>query len=140
MLLYGIWGLKKGISQLSKKREAQLKVPVGILSGLVNGVTGSQIMPIMPYLLSLKMDRDLFVQAINSSFTFSTIIMIIGLGKLGFITLPVVCLSATGIVPVAIGIYLGGKIRKKVTEETYRKMVLVLLIILGCNLVIRPFC
>ena len=139
MLLYGIWGFKKGISKLSEKREKQLKVPVGILSGLVNGVTGSQIMPIMPYLLSLKMDRDLFVQAINSSFTFSTIIMIIGLGKLGFITLPVIYLSATGIVPVAVGIFLGGKIRKKVTEETYRKMVLVLLIILGCNLVIRPF-
>ncbi len=139
MLIYGIWALKNKLLLLSENKEKQLMVPVGLLSGLVNGVTGSQIMPIMPYLLSVKMDRDLFVQTINSSFTFSTIIMIIGLGKLGLITTSVISISAIGILPVAVGIFLGGQLRKRVADETYRKMVLILLIILGCTLVIRPF-
>jgi len=64
MLLYGMWGLKKGLLQLTRDQEKRLTIPVGIVSGIINGATGSQIMPIMPYLLSLKMDRDLFVQAI----------------------------------------------------------------------------
>lgn len=139
MLLYGIWGLKNGVSQLSAKKEKQLVMPVGLLSGVVNGLTGSQIMPIMPYLLSLKLDRDLFIQTINCAFTFNTLIMIIGLGKLGLVTLPVVYLSASGIVPVALGIFLGGQIRKRVSEDMYRKMVLILLIIVGINLATRPF-
>ncbi len=139
MFLYGIWGLKNELMRLSKRKEKQLAFPVGILSGLVNGATGSQIMPIMPYLISLKLDRDLFVQTINCAFTFNTLIMILGLGKLGLVTKPVMYLSAGGILPVALGIFLGGQIRKRVTEGMYRKMVLVLLIALGINLAVRPF-
>lgn len=137
MLIYGAWGLKQGLIQLSAKKEKQLALPVGLLSGLVNGATGSQIMPIMPYLLSLKMDRDLFIQTINCAFTFNTLVMMIGLGKLGLITLPVFYLSAGGILPVALGIFLGGLIRKRVSDDMYRKMVLLLLIALGINLVLK---
>lgn len=139
MFFYGFWGLGRGVMQLSEKREKQFVLPVGLVSGLVNGATGSQIMPIMPYLLSLKMDRNLFVQTINCAFTFNTLIMIIGLGKLGLVTPPAMYLSAGGIVPVALGIFLGGKIRKRVTEDLYKRMVLILLIILGMNLALRPF-
>jgi len=139
MLLYGIWGLKNGLFELSKRRERQLTIPVGLLSGLINGATGSQIMPIMPYLLSLKMDRDLFVQTINCSFTINSLLMMICLGKIGLISLPVIYVSSVGIVPVAVGIFLGGILRKKVTEWVYRKLVLILLICLGASLLIRPF-
>jgi len=139
MLLYGLWGLRKGIVQLSSHHEKRLKVPVGLLSGMVNGATGSQLMPIMPYLLSLKMEQKLFVQTINCAFTFNTLVMMVVLGNLGLLTLPVATISAGGIVPVALGIFLGGRIRQRVSEAFYRKMVLVLLIFLGMNLVAKPF-
>lgn len=139
MSLYGIWGLKNGLMQLSGENEKKLMVPVGLISGMVNGATGSQIMPIMPYLLSLKMDRDLFIQTINCSFTVNTLIMMIGLGKMGLITNQTLLVSAGGILPVGLGIYLGGIIRKKVSEEFFRKMVLFLLILLGASLVARAF-
>lgn len=139
MLLYGVWGLTNRLARLSEKTEKMLLLPVGVLSGLVNGATGSQIMPIMPYLLSLQMDRNLFVQTINCAFTINTVIMIIGLGKLGLLTLPVLCISAGGIVPVALGVFLGGQIRKRASEALYRKMVLILLIVLGISLAFRSF-
>ncbi len=139
MLLYGIWGLKNGLFELSPQKERQLKIPIGLFSGLINGATGSQIIPIMPYLLSLEMDRDLFVQTINCSFTINTLLMMICLGKIGLITLPVIYVSSMGIIPVAFGIFLGGIVRKKVTESIYRKLVLILLICLGASLAIRPF-
>lgn len=139
MLLYGIWGLTNRDFVLSAAREKQLMVPVGLISGLVNGVTGSQIMPIMPYLLSLNMNRHFFVQTINCAFTINTLFMMVGLGAFGFITRQVVLVSAVGILPVALGIYLGGRIRKKVSEARYRQMVFLLLVFLGFNLAIRPF-
>jgi uncharacterized protein len=139
MFIYGIWGLKSGIMHLSKKREKHLILPVGILSGLVNGITGSQIMPIMPYLLSLKMNRNMFIQTINCAFTFNTLIMMAALGKLGMVTSTVLVISAGGILPVALGIFLGSRIRKNVTEEIYRKAVLILLTVLGISLTARYF-
>lgn len=137
MIVYGVLGLWKGILKLTSFQEKILAAPVGAVSGVINGMTGSQIMPIMPYLLSLKMDRDLFVQTINCAFTINTLIMIIGLGKLGLLTIPVVYTSATGIIPVWFGIFLGGKIRRKVSEELYRKIVLVLLLCIGIILIIK---
>ena len=41
--------------------------------------------------------------------------MILGLGKMGFITGPIVITSLIGILPVALGIRLGGMVRKRVT-------------------------
>lgn len=139
LFIYGIWGLKSGLVQLSLRREKQFMLPIGLLSGLVNGITGSQIMPIMPYLLSLKISREMFIQTINCAFTFNTLIMMVGLGKLGMLTLPALYLSAGGVLPVALGIFLGSRIRRKVTEEIYRKAVLILLIILGISLTARSF-
>lgn len=135
ILIYGIWGLKSGTARLSGKKEKQFIIPVGVVSGMVNGATGSQIMPIMPYLLSLKMEKDSFVQTINCAFTINTLVMMFWLGNLGILTLPVAYLSAAGVLPVAVGIFLGGLIRKRVTEEIYRKLVFFLLIAMGVNLV-----
>jgi uncharacterized membrane protein YfcA len=138
MVLYGIWGLKNGIGQLSKQRLKQLTIPIGLISGFINGTTGSQIMPIMPFLLSMNMNRELFVQTINCSFTFNTIIMMICFGKIGLLNLPVIYVSVIGIIPVAIGIYLGGTLRKHLSESFYRKVVLILLICLGIRLIVKP--
>lgn len=136
MLTYGLWAFKNETFILSPVKERKLLAPVGFISGLINGATGSQIMPIMPYLLSLRMDRDTFVQTINCAFTFNTLVMMAGLGKLGMLTLPVLYLSIAGIIPVTLGIFLGGLIRNKVTEEVFRKAVLILLIVMGINLML----
>lgn len=137
LICYGLWGLYVGITTLSPRSGRRLMLPVGILSGFVNGATGSQILPILPYLMSLQLDKNLFVQTLNSSFTFSTLIMIAGLGKIGLLTAPVLLLSALGIIPVAIGIRLGNRVREKISETLYRRLVLILLVLLGCNLALR---
>ena len=139
MALYGIWGLKKGELRLGRNRERRSMVPIGFISGIVNGATGSQIMPIMPYLLALDMGRSMFVQTINLSFTINTLLMITALGSFGFVTLPVVGISLAGILPVGLGIFLGSRLRRKVPEEIFRKLVFTLLIGLGSFLLIRPF-
>ena len=137
MCLYGIWGIKNKAFYLSPRTEKRWQGPIGFISGMINGTTGSQIMPIMPYLLSLDMPRNLFVQTINLSFTINTILLAFCFGKLGFLTMPVVWISAVGILPVAVGIYLGSGLRKKISEERYRNIVFVLLVVLGASLLIR---
>jgi uncharacterized membrane protein YfcA len=135
MLIYSLWAFSSGVVHLSDKMEKRLLVPVGIISGMVNGATGSQIMPIMPFLLSLKMDRNVLVQTMNCAFTFNTLVMITGFGKIGLLTLPVLSLSVAGILPVALGVYLGGRIRRRAPEVVFRKIVLGLLMLMGIILI-----
>lgn len=135
MLAYGAWGLWGG--QIRLTQTPILNGIVGVTTGFVNGLTGSQIMPIMPYLMSLDITKDELVQAINTSFTSASIIMLFGLGRLGMINVEIATVSAAGFVPVYIGIWMGGKIRRRLPEEVFRKIVLAMIGLLGAGLIIK---
>ena len=137
MFLYGIWGLWGGKLSLSEK--PWLLGPIGLATGLVNGLTGSQVMPILPYLMSLRLTKDELVQAINTSFTMASLVMLVGLGRLGLFTGEVALISAVGIIPVTIGIWLGGRVRRKLPEAVFRTVVLLLLTLLGGGLILKAF-
>ena len=85
LLVYAIWTLAKGHFALDASMARWLAYPVGFLTGIVNGVTGSQVMPVLPYLLSLNLSKDLFVTTINIFFTVSTLIMLAGIKQHWFI-------------------------------------------------------
>ena len=136
LLAYGVWALGNHHASLPPHLERWLNPPVGLSTGIINGLTGSQVMPVLPYLLSLRLDKNTFVQAINISFTISSLVMLSGLAKLGLLDWEKLGMSALGIAPVGLGIWLGGKVRRKLSETLFRKVVLVLLIGLGANLML----
>ena len=137
MFMYGTWGLWGG--KLSLPEKPWLLGPIGLATGLVNGLTGSQVMPILPYLMSLKLTKDELVQAINTSFTMASLVMLVGLGRLGLFTGEVALISAVGVVPVTLGIWLGGRVRRKLPEAVFRTIVLLLLTVLGSGLILKAF-
>jgi uncharacterized membrane protein YfcA len=137
LCVYAVWALIQSDFRLTDRFERWLFVPVGISTGFVNGITGSQVMPILPYLLSLQLDKKLFVTAINLSFTLSSLVMLLGLRRIGLIDPQSLITSISGIIPVTFGIYLGGLIRQSLPEKHYRRIVLGFLIVLGMSLIVR---
>lgn len=137
MVLYGIYGLWGG--RFSINHTPFSAAIVGIFTGFINGLTGSQIMPILPYLMALHITKDELVQAINTSFTFASIIMLFGLGKLGLLSSEIMVVSAIGLLPVGAGIWLGGRVRRMLPEHIFRTIVLVMIILLGAGLIAKPF-
>ncbi len=137
MVIYGFWALRKGDILVPPSLRRKLFLPVGLFTGFVNGLTGSQVMPILPYLLGLQIDKNLLVAVINTSFTISSLFMLAGLTHMGLITRQALLLAIVGIPLVLTGITWGTRIRKRASEETFRKMVLFLLIGIGMNLVVR---
>ena len=137
LLLYGIWGLLNLHHRITERQERRLAVPVGFVNGIVNGLTGSQVMPLLPYLLALNLDKDVFVQTINISFTISSLVMILGLSGLGYLNWPIAGASTLGIAPVALGIWLGSKVRRVLPEAVFRRLVLGMLVVLGSVLVLN---
>jgi hypothetical protein len=41
--------------------EKPLAPVTGLATGIVNGLTGSQLMPVLPYLMALHLERERFV-------------------------------------------------------------------------------
>ena len=122
---------------IPKQKEKLLSIPVGLTNGFLNGLTGTQIIPMLPYLLSLKLDRDGMINAINVGFTLSITVLLIIFDKFNMINLEIIKYSVVGAIPVTAGIYLGGKLRHKISEERFRLAVLILLIIIGVNLILN---
>ena len=61
--------------------------------------------------------------------------MALGLAKLGLMTVDSIWISLAGLVPVYLGTRLGGMVRKRMDAETFRKVVLLMLMVFGVVLV-----
>jgi uncharacterized membrane protein YfcA len=134
---YAVFALRTPDLHLPARLERPLAPVVGFLNGTVNGLTGSQVMPVLPYLLALRLDRDLFVQAINCAFTFSSILMAIGLSTIGLMTVETALISALGLIPVYIGVKMGGVVRRRLSADVFRKLVLYMLMLASLLLLIK---
>ena len=109
----------------------------GALTGLLNGLTGSQVMPLMPYLMTLQLDRATFLQAMNASFTLSSLVMAAGLSRLGLFTPGALWVSVIGTAGVIVGVRAGARIRARLSPDAFRLGVLVMLMLMGLGLLAR---
>lgn len=139
LIVYTIWALNSPTTSISTEWEKRLKTLVGFCTGFINGLTGSQMMPSMPYLLSINLSKNNFVQAINISFTLSSIIMLIGMNRLGYVDLKLFLLAAAGLIPVLSTVYFSGRLQKHLSGAAYRKLVLTFLMVMGIILLLKLY-
>lgn len=137
LILYALMALWQRPFTLSEAAERRLKAPVGFLTGFINGLTGSQVMPVLPYLLSLGLSTNTFIQAINISFTFSSLIMLLGINQAGYLSAPPLLVAFAAAIPVTAIVYAGGKVRNRISSNLYQKLVLLFLLALGIILSVK---
>ena len=136
-IAYSILLLFKVEISIPQEKERALSIPVGLTNGFLNGFTGTQVIPMLPYLLSLRLDRDGLINAINLGFTLSITVLMIVFSKFNLLTTEIIEISLLGIIPVVAGIYLGGKLRHKLSEDRFRIAVLLILIFIGAGLILN---
>jgi uncharacterized membrane protein YfcA len=137
LLLYVGFALANARFELSEARSRRFEPLIGAETGFVNGLTGSQVMPLIPYLLSLNLSRERFLQASNQSFTMSSVAMFVGLGAVGLMTARVVALSACGLVFMALGVRIGQRVSRHLAPQGFRTAVLIILAMLGLARILR---
>ncbi|MGA6137560.1 sulfite exporter TauE/SafE family protein [Acinetobacter dispersus] len=132
LVLYGLYGLcVKKLPHLAKY-ERWLSPIVGYIGGAVTVATGVVIIPVVPYLQSLHLNRDELVQALGLTFTVSTICLAVFLhhNPMQGITLDY-RLSAVALVAALVGMWLGKKIRYQLNEQRFRRLFFMGLVALG---------
>ena len=137
LILYCVYAWAQPHAQLPDGAEQPLAPAVGLSTGIVNGLTGAQTIPLVPYLLSLDLTPNRVVQASNISFTLSSIVMLIGVGAAGWMTPGVIALSVLGLVPTYLGVALGGKVRDRLAPALFKRFVIVVLGASGLALIAK---
>ena len=138
LIAYAGYSLFAPPLRVPQRMERWLSPVVGALSGLVTGATGVFVMPAVPYLQSLGLSRDELVQALGLAFTISTLSLTTGLLVHGAFGVQQLGLSALAIVPALAGMWLGQKIRGRISARAFRLCFLAFLVLLGIELVARP--
>lgn len=124
------WRLPAGL-------ERPLAPLVGLTTGIVNGLTGSQVIPIAPFMMALPLAPAMIVQAMNLSFTLSSFAMATALARIGLLTVAAGLLSLAGVALAVLGVRLGTSIRHRLPERTFRRAVLAILAVAGVALIVR---
>ncbi len=134
---YAIQGWLKPSFVLQPRIAHAAQIPVGLLNGLLTGFTGSQVMPLMPYMMSLQLDSMLFVQAVNIAVVIASLFLGFGLWATGTMSAPDVGLSIMAVVPALFGVQLGTWARQHIPAVHFRSIVLAVLLLIGVSLLLR---
>jgi len=115
------------------------RVPAGVIVGLVNGVlaglTGSYTVPGVMYLQAMGLPRDQLIQAMGLLFLLSTLALGISLGSFGLVGGREALASLALVAPALSGVWAGQRLRRRVSEAAFRKLVLAAILMLGLYLV-----
>jgi uncharacterized membrane protein YfcA len=122
---------------LSSDAARLLKIPTGFANGVLTGLTGSQVMPLFPYMMALDLDPNRMVQAINLSVMIASIMLALGLLATNIMTTPLFVLSVLAIVPALLGVEAGRRVRAYIPATQFRTCVLVVLLLMGLLLIAR---
>jgi uncharacterized membrane protein YfcA len=117
--------------------ERPLALPAGFINGILTGLTGSQIMPLMPYFMSLRLDRDDQTQAINVAVTLASGVLAIALMHTGVMTPNLMISSCFGAIPAFVGVALGNRMGQLLSAPAFRQLSLATLAILALPLLQR---
>jgi uncharacterized protein len=137
LIAYAAMGLADIRVSVAPRHEPWLSPIIGATTGIVTGATGVFVVPAVPYLQALGMEKDDLVQALGLSFTVSTVALAAGLTSDGVFHLQVAGLSVLCTVPALAGMFFGQTIRARSDPATFRLVFFLGLLFLGVDLAIR---
>src|SRR6266481_8849897 len=86
LVIYAIVGLSKFSFSVARSNEKWIGGIVGLLTGAVSAATGVQVIPSMPFIQAIGMEKDEFVQALGVFFTVATVALAFTLTRAGLLS------------------------------------------------------
>ncbi|CAN5236529.1 sulfite exporter TauE/SafE family protein [soil metagenome] len=137
LIVYAALGLMHWHPRVAPAHEGWLGPLVGVATGLVTAATGVFVIPAVPYLQALGMEKEELVRALGISFLVSTIALALSLGQGGALEPATLLASLIAVAPALAGMMIGQWLRLRVSAATFKKIFLVGLLLLGAYLAIR---
>lgn len=120
---------------LTLRQEAWVGPVLGTANGILTGMTGSFVMPGVMFLQAIGLSRDMLIQAMGMLFTASTLALAVALQGNDLLTMDLGKLSAAALVPAILGMALGQRIRQRLSEQLFRRVLFIALLILGAYII-----
>lgn len=134
---YAVFGLLAKPFAVPARMEPWLSPLVGFVTGAITGATGVFVIPAVPYVSALGLDKEDLIQALGLSFTVSTIALAAALAFHGHYPLVALGNSLLAVLPALAGMFIGQKLRDRLAPQVFRRWFFVGLLVLGLYMLAR---
>lgn len=138
LVVYALFGLRAQRFHVSPAVERWMSPLVGVVTGMIATMTGVFVIPAVPYLQALDLERDDLVQALGLSFTVSTVTLAVILLGSGNLQASAAGASVAALLPACAGMLLGQRLRMRIRPDAFRRCFFAGLLLLGAHLALRP--
>lgn len=137
LVVYAIVNIAGVRITLSARQALWAGPPIGAVNGILTGMTGSFVVPGVMFLQAIGLPRDMLVQAMGMLFAVSTAALALALQGNDLLSVSLGAWSATALVPAAIGMVLGQRLRRRLSERRFRQLFFLALLVLGTSITAR---
>lgn len=137
LLVYALYGLCHPGLHLAVRHETWLGPLSGVVTGIITAATGVFVIPAVPYLQALGLNRDQMVQALGLSFSVSTLALAIGLAGQGVLGGEALGASLVVLAPALLGMLLGQWLRQRISAALFKRCFFIGLGLLGAHLLLN---
>jgi uncharacterized membrane protein YfcA len=135
LVIYAIVGLTKFSFKVARKDEKWIGGIVGLVTGAVSAATGVQVLPSMPFMQAIGMEKDELVQALGVFFTVATLALAFNLSSAGLLSAATALPGAVAMAAAFAGMFIGQAVRSRMQADAFRRWFLIAMIFLGLYLV-----
>lgn len=137
LVFYAVTALASVRFIASREQEWWLGPFAGAVTGLITAATGVFVIPAVPYLQAIGLEKEDLVQALGLSFTVSTMALTINLALAGVINASIAGPTIGALAMACAGMWIGQMLRSQMQPATFRLWFFVGLLLLGIYLVVR---
>jgi uncharacterized membrane protein YfcA len=134
LVLYATVGLSKLSFRVARSDEKWIGGIVGVITGVVSAATGVQVIPSMPFMQAIGMEKDELVQALGVFFTVATVALAFNLTSAGLLDASTALPGAVAMAASFTGMFVGQAVRSRMQPEAFRRWFLIAMILLGLYL------
>ncbi|MBI3699485.1 MAG: sulfite exporter TauE/SafE family protein [Afipia sp.] len=131
LVIYAIISLAKVSFSVPTRHEKWIGGIVGLVTGVISAATGVQVIPSMPFMQAIGMEKDELVQALGVFFTTATVALAFNLTGAGLLTAATALPGAVAMAGAFAGMYLGQVLRARMDAESFRFWFLIAMMLLG---------
>jgi uncharacterized membrane protein YfcA len=131
LVIYAVVGLSRFSFKVARRDEKWIGGIVGVLTGLISAATGVQVIPSMPFMQAIGMEKAELVQALGVFFTTATVALAFNLTSSGLLTAATALPGAVAMVASFVGMFVGQSVRSRMQPEVFRRWFLIAMILLG---------
>jgi uncharacterized protein len=134
LAINAVIGLSKFSFTVARQNEKWIGGIVGVITGMISAATGVQVIPSMPYMQAIGMEKEELIQALGVFFTVATLALGFNLTSAGLLTAATALPGAVAMVCSFTGMFIGQSIRTRLHPDVFRRWFQVAMILLGLYL------